>query len=218
MTSHDVVEVVRRKLGQRRVGHAGTLDPMAEGLLVLLLGPATKQQQRLQGHDKTYVAELRLGTQTDSGDATGKPVREAPVPPLESARVAGVLASLEGPHEQTPPAYSAVKVRGRPAYWWARRQETVSLSPRTVELAELSLLECRPERIVFRVSCSSGTYVRTLGETIAGRLGTVGHLSKLTRTRVGDWRLEQARPLSWVQQVDPPTVAAAVIPVTDRAP
>ena len=213
MTSHDVVQAVRRKLGVRRIGHTGTLDPMAEGLLILLVGAATKHQQAFQGHEKTYEAVLRLGTQTDTGDAAGALLRTAPVPAVDRARIEEVLASFRGALSQTPPAYSAVKVRGRPAYWWARKQQPVALSARTVHLAALVLLGCTPETITFRVTCSAGTYIRTLAESIAERLGTVGHLIGLVRLSVGSWRLDEAKPLVWITQATADTLARELIPV-----
>jgi len=129
VTSHDVVEVVRRKFGIRRIGHTGTLDPGAEGLLILLVGSATKHQQAMQGQDKIYEAVIYMGTQTDTGDADGKPIRSEPVPKLSREHINEVLASFEGVSSQVPPAYSAIKVRGRPAYWWARRNKPVTLAP-----------------------------------------------------------------------------------------
>ena len=200
MTSHDVVEVVRRKLGIRRIGHTGTLDPMAQGLLVLLVGSATKHQRTLQLHDKTYEATLRLGMQTDTADADGTPMRQAPVPPLDRATIEGVLRGLTGRFSQIPPAYSAVKVGGRPAYWWARKRQPVTLTARPVEVIALSLLDWTPETITFRTDCSAGTYIRSLGEAIAERLGTVGHINRLARLRVGHWSVQDARPLSWVSR------------------
>ena len=213
VTSHDVVQVVRRKLGVKQIGHTGTLDPIARGLLILLVGPATKHQQAYQGHDKTYEAVIRLGTQTDTGDAAGHPVRTAPVPPLDRDRVAATLASFEGTLLQTPPAYSAVKVRGRPAYWWARRQQPVTLAARRVQLSDIVLLDCGSETILFRLHCSSGTYVRSLAESIAERLGTVGHLAGLVRLRVGGWSLEEAKPLDWIAQQSAEAVARELRPV-----
>ena len=213
VTSHDVVQAVRRTLGVRRIGHTGPLDPTAQGLLILRVGPATKHQQAFQGHEKTYEAILRLGTQTDTGDATGKPIRTAPLPAFDRGRVEQVLASFRGALSQVPPAYSAVKVRGRPAYWWARRRQPVTLSERTVHLADLVLIEWTPETITFRVTCSAGTYIRTLAESIADRLGTAGHLAGLVRLRVGSWSLDQAKPLSWMTQVTADTLARELIPV-----
>ncbi|MBI3011337.1 MAG: tRNA pseudouridine(55) synthase TruB [Candidatus Omnitrophica bacterium] len=213
VTSHDVVQVVRRKLGVQRVGHTGTLDPMAQGLLILLVGRATKDQQRLQAHEKTYEAVLRLGTQTDTGDAMGKPIRTAPVPPLDQNRITRVLASLKGPLAQRPPSYSAVKVKGRPAHWWARRHQPVTLPERLVHLSEVTLLQCTPETLTFRVHCSAGTYVRALAESIAEQLGTLGHLTSLVRLRVGDWRIEDARPLSWVEASSPDALVHVLQPL-----
>lgn len=213
VTSHDVVQVVRTKLSLQRVGHTGTLDPMAQGLLIALIGPATKHQQAFQGHDKTYEATVRLGAQTDTADATGTVVRTAPVPAIEMARLTGLLQALEGSLTQVPPAYSAVKVRGRPSYWWARRQQPVTLHAREVQIHALTALEHSGESIRFRVHCSSGTYVRSLAETIAERLGTVGHLTQLTRTEIGAWTLASAVPLIWVREATPEAIAARLIPV-----
>ena len=212
-TSHDVVQLVRRKLGLQRVGHAGTLDPMARGLLIVLIGRATKHQQRLQGHEKTYEALLRLGLQTDTADATGAILRQADVPPLSSEGLQEVLATFQGPSSQTPPAYSAVKVHGRPAYWWMRRKRSVALPARTITIFELSLLEASAERIHFRVRCSAGTYVRTLAESIAQRLGTVGHLQELVRLSIGSWHVGQAMSLATLAQASAESLGAHLLPV-----
>lgn len=212
VTSHDVVQLVRRKLAVRRVGHTGTLDPIAEGLLIVLVGPATQFQRAFQAHDKTYEAVVRLGTQTDTADAAGMPIRTAPIPILKLERVARVLASFCGPLSQTPPTYSAVKVKGRPAYWWARRHKPQTLAPRIVHLAEMTLLALTAETITFRVRCSAGTYVRTLAESIAERLATVGHLAHLVRLRIGDWTLDGAQPLSWLHTASPQLIASQLRP------
>ena len=217
VTSHDVVQVVRRKLGLRQVGHTGTLDPMARGLLVLLVGPSTKHQQAFQAHEKTYEAVLRLGTQTDTGDAMGRPVRTADVPALSRERIAEVLASFEGPLLQTPPAYSAVKVQGRPAYWWARRQQPVTLAARRIQVFKTSLLDWTQETVTFQVSCSHGTYVRALAESLAERLGTVGHLTGLVRLAVGRFRLEEAKPLEWIAQASAEALKRELRPMAPQA-
>ena len=214
VTSHDVVAAVRRKLGVRRVGHTGTLDPMAEGLLVILVGRATKQQQAYQGHDKSYDAVLRLGTQTDTGDATGAVIRTAPVPVVTRERLVDVLASCESALSQVPPAYSAVKVRGRPAYWWARRRQPVVLAARPVRIHRLTLRDAAHETLSLHVECSAGTYIRALSELIAERLGTVGHLEQLVRVRIGAWRLEQARPLAWIGEATPEAVLGTLMPLS----
>ena len=213
-----MVELVRRKLGLKRIGHTGTLDPMARGLLVLLVGAATKHQRALQAHEKTYEAVLRLGTQTDTADATGRPVRTGPIPLLDRAMVVEMLASFEGRLFQTPPAYSAVKVRGRPAYWWARRQQPVALAPRPIQIFEATLIGLEEGTVTFRIRCSAGTYVRTLAEAIAQRLGTVGHLSGLVRLRVGEWSLDEAHALEWIAQATPQALSGCLLPVPGPAP
>ena len=213
LTSHDVVDIARARLGIRRIGHTGTLDPMAQGLLVLLVGEATRHQQALQGHEKAYEAQLALGAQTSTGDATGDVLRRAEVSAFERGVVDTVLASFVGPLLQQPPVYSAVKVEGRPSYWWARRGRALSLPSRLVHIRAMTLIECRDERIRFLVECSAGTYVRTLGEAIAERLGTVGHLDELIRLRVGPWTLEDARPVAWMKTAAREELARAIRPI-----
>ena len=215
-TSHDMVEVVRRKLVLRRIGHTGTLDPMARGLLILLVGAATRHQARFQGHEKSYEAVLQLGLQTETGDATGTVVRQQSVLPFDDRGLADVLAGLHGSLPQRPPAYSAVKVRGRPSYWWARRRQPVILTPRLVQIHELVLLKREASQLTFRVRCSAGTYVRVLGESIAERLGTVGHLTSLVRLQIAEWRLEQAVSLAWIREARPEAVVQALHPVPDQ--
>ena len=216
VTSHDVVAAVRRKLGLQRVGHTGTLDPLAEGLLIVLVGAATKRQGELQGHDKSYEATLRLGIQTETGDAGGAPIRLAPVPPFDRSRLDAACRAFTGEILQTPPAYSAVKVAGRPAYWWARRRQPVVLSARTIRIFELAVTDWTADTVSFRVDCSAGTYIRTLGEAIAEQLGTVGHVTRLVRLRVGTWRLDEARPLTWLTQAPPAAVIQELRPVPNE--
>lgn len=198
MTSHDVVQVIRQKLGIRRIGHAGTLDPMAEGVLVLLIGGATKHQRAVQTHRKQYEATVRLGIQTDTGDAWGHALHTAAVPALTRERIAAALASCVGPLIQRPPAFSAVKVQGRPMYWWARRGRRLVAPLRTVEIFALELLGFGADWVRCRIECSAGTYIRSLAETLAERLGTLGHMSELVRLSVGSWHLADARDLCWL--------------------
>ncbi len=213
LTSHDVVQILRRRLAVRRIGHTGTLDPAAEGLLILLIGNATEHQQRLQGHEKTYEGAIRLGSKTETADADGKVIASAPVPPLSQEVLEKTLAEFQGALSQTPPAYSAVKVHGRPAYWWARRQKTVTLQARTVQVHEFALLGFDTERIRCRVRCSAGTYIRSLAETVAERLGTVGYLESLTRTSIGEWSLGDAVDVNWLLDADPAAIRARIRPV-----
>ncbi len=213
VTSHDVVDAARRILRLRRIGHTGTLDPIAEGLLILLVGAATRHQRTFQGHDKTYEGALRLGVRTDTGDAAGATIEEAPIPPVDPARLAEVIAGFRGAVSQTPPAYSAVKVRGRPAYWWTRRRQPVTLAPRTVQIYEFDLLGQEGDLVMFRIRCSAGTYVRTLAEAVAERLGTVGHLDRLVRIAIGRWMLGDAVTLDWIRSASPEVLCARLQPV-----
>ncbi len=218
MTSHDVVALARRQLGVRRIGHTGTLDPAAQGLLILLIGAATKHQHRFQRHAKIYEATVRLGIQTDTGDAQGRPVREAAIPALAQDEVKRVLASLVGRGSQIPPAYSAVKVRGRPSYWWTRHNQPVALEARVVEIFELALLGLTTESLQIRVRCSAGTYVRRLAETIGERLGTVGHLTGLRRVQIGDWSLDGAVPVRWLREATVEAIAARLVALGEPEP
>jgi len=215
MTSHDVVQLARRRLGTRRVGHAGTLDPMAQGVLILVVEGAVKHQQALQAHHKRYDAVIQLGTRTGTGDAWGTPIETAPVPVLSREDVEAVLASCVGRIRQVPPSFSAVKIHGRPLYWWARRGMPLVARARTVEIFRAELVELESASIRCRIECSSGTYIRSLAETIAERLGTVGHVSKLTRLAVGSWEVSQARDVQWLSTASSKELWAAVYSMED---
>ena len=203
MTSHDVVARTRRILHERRIGHTGTLDPFATGVLVVLLGKATRLSQFLTGVDKEYEAIIRLGYSTDTGDRTGNPLPgPAEVRNWTEAEIEAALQSLRGDIDQIPPMYSAKKVEGKKLYELARRGESVERKPVRVCIHEFAAI--RPEGQLIkdnldgtfdfhtRVSCSSGTYVRTLAEDFGKRLYVGAHLAELRRTRVGDWRIDQA--------------------------
>ena len=191
-TSHDVVARVRRLAGQKRVGHAGTLDPMAQGVLPVLLGRATRLADCVQQGRKTYEADITLGIATDTDDAEGQTVAEQPVPRLEPADILHAFEQFRGEILQTPPAYSALKVNGQRAYAVARRGGDVQLAARPVSIEDLQLLAFDENRLTLRVTCSRGTYVRALARDLARALGTVGHMSRLVRTRVGPFGLEDA--------------------------
>lgn len=194
-TSHDVVARVRRLSGQRRVGHAGTLDPMAEGVLPVLLGPATRLADVVQSGRKQYHAEIQLGTATTTDDAEGDVVESRPVPPLESADVAAAMLAFRGDIAQVPPSYSAVKTHGQRAYALARRGGAVDLAARTVTIYDLHLAWLVDGILAVDVECSRGTYVRALARDLARALGTVGHVRRLIRTRVGPLHLADALTL-----------------------
>lgn len=184
---------VRKQLGAASLGHWGTLDPSACGVLVLAIGQATRLIPYLPADDKSYVFELRIGSATDTGDAEGRVVRSAPVPLDWADRLAGIAASLVGDIEQVPPMFSAVKVDGRPLYKAARAGREVERRPRTVRIAALRVLDSRGDRARMSVDCSAGTYIRTLCEQIGERLGLPAHLVFLIRTRAGPFRLADAR-------------------------
>ncbi|MQA14623.1 MAG: tRNA pseudouridine(55) synthase TruB [Pseudonocardiaceae bacterium] len=199
MTSHDVVARLRRLLRTRRIGHAGTLDPMATGVLVCGVGRATKLLGHLALDTKAYLATVRLGAATSTDDAEGEPVRSADASEIGQAVVRARLAALSGDIEQVPSAVSAVKVGGRRAYELARAGEQVTLPARAVTVSRLDLLELRRgERVTdldVAVECSSGTYVRALARDLGEALGVGGHLVALRRTRVGQFDLTTARSL-----------------------
>ena len=192
VTSHDVVAVVRAVTGLKKVGHTGTLDPFATGVLPLALGSATRLIQFLDEREKVYDATLRLGAATDTGDPTGTVIAEAPVPSLSRARVVEVLASFVGPRQQVPPRYSAVKVAGRPLYDYARRGEDVAIAARPVDVFGMELLDMGDATLRVRIRCSRGTYARVLAEEIGEALGTVAHLEALRRDASGAFTLEQS--------------------------
>jgi tRNA pseudouridine55 synthase len=192
MTSHDVVQCVRRWARQRRVGHLGTLDPLATGVLPLALGEATKLSKLLTHGEKEYTGEIRLGEETTTYDREGEVVKASgpPWPSLETVRAA--LARFEGTIQQVPPPYSAVKQGGEPAFRRARRGEHVELEPRTVQIHRIDLLRYDAPMIGLTVSCSAGTYLRSLAHDLGLALGTGAHLWKLCRTRSGPFALDQA--------------------------
>src|ERR1700730_17358184 len=194
-TSHDVVDAVRHLAGFRQIGHLGTLDPLATGVLVLLLGRATRLVQFYSGRRKRYSAGFRFGYATDTYHSEGG-AHDPDAAPLLNAAVLERLASERiGRFEQMPPAFSAKKVHGRPAYELARKKQPVELKPVEVELFEYKLLEMEDSIARFVIECSSGTYIRSLAHEMGQKLGCGAHLAEITRTAVGEFSLEQAIPL-----------------------
>jgi tRNA pseudouridine55 synthase len=194
-TSHDVVARVRHLAGQKRVGHAGTLDPLATGVLPVLLGRATRLADFIQDGRKTYRAGVLLGVATDTDDADGATVATAEVPWLSTSDIDRALDAFRGEISQTPPRYSAVKIAGQRAYALARRGEDVVLVPRRVTIYDARVLACDSPTVQLEVTCSSGTYIRSVARDLAVALGTVGHLTSLVRTRVGPFALRDAATL-----------------------
>ncbi len=184
-SSNQALQQVRRLFEARKAGHTGTLDPFATGLLPICFGEASKTSAQLLDATKAYEAEALLGIATSTGDSEGETIIEAPVPDLSGDRIESILAGFRGDIEQVPPMFSALKHAGRPLYEWAREGVTIPREPRQVTIHTLELLSWEPPRLRFRVTCSKGTYVRTLAEDIATQLGTVGHLVALRRLRVG---------------------------------
>jgi tRNA pseudouridine55 synthase len=196
LTSHDVVAAARRALGQPRVGHTGTLDPMATGVLVLLLGRATRLAQFLTGAPKTYRAVVRFGFATDTYDAEGEPAGPARQVALDAAALEAALDGFRGRHEQVPPPVSAKKVGGTRAYALARAGAGAALAPVPVEVFDLRLVEAAGDRATLRLTCSAGFYVRALAHALGERLGTGAHLAELRRERAGAFGLQDAVPFA----------------------
>lgn len=195
-TSHDVVGKLRRILNTKRIGHAGTLDPIATGLLVLAVGPATRFLQYLPLENKEYVATFRFGQETNTYDAEGEVNATAPVPEDLDARIAGALPAFLGEIAQLPPMFSAVKVAGQPLYKLARKGEEVERQERIVTLDEFTVVAREGDDVTFRIQCSGGTYVRTLAHDLGRAVGCGAHVASLVRSRVGKFALEDASSLA----------------------
>jgi len=200
LTSHDVVQVIRRGTGIRRAGHTGTLDPRASGVLVILIGPAVRLSEYVSASDKRYQATIRLGSSTDTYDSEGTITSSASVDDITEDYFNEVLQHFVGEIEQVPPPYSAVKVQGRKAYDMAREGEEFELIPRIINVYSLEILEWALPEVVVDVYCSSGTYVRSLANDLGKELGTGAHLVGLRRTKSGRFTLRDAVPLRRLQE------------------
>lgn len=212
-TSHDAVAKLRGILRFRRIGHAGTLDPMAQGLLVMLLGKATRASEYASGAEKEYIADFILGVETDTQDTTGNVLAEAPVDVTES-QLRQALSSFEGGYDQVPPMYSAIQKDGVRLYDLARKGKEVERESRFIALPLLELLSFDPPRGKLRVRCSKGTYIRTLCHDLGQRLGCGGAMSALTRVQAGDFSLEDTLTLGEVEQlVKEGTLQQHILPV-----
>lgn len=198
-TSHDVVAKLRGILHERRVGHSGTLDPMATGLLTVFVGRATRAVQFAETHNKHYVASLRCGYSTDTQDTSGRVTAQTGISPTE-AELTDVLPEFMGEISQIPPMYSAIKVSGKKLYELARKGETVERKPRMVNISELSLVGHDGDDFVLSVSCSKGTYIRTLCNDIGERLGCLACMSALRRTNAGPYDVRDAHTLSEIAE------------------
>lgn len=195
MTSHDVIGFLRRVLQTKKIGHGGTLDPDAAGVLPVFAGTATRLLEFAMEGCKQYIAEFTLGEQRDTGDDSGSVVKTMPVPEITEAGLKAVLQSFIGPQMQLPPMYSAVKINGKKLYQLARQGLEVERQARPIEIYRLDLLNFTPTTFTVAVECSKGTYIRVLGEDIAAALGTCGTMSFLLRTQVGAYLLNDAHTL-----------------------
>ena len=192
MTSHDVVAITRRSLNTKKVGHCGTLDPLATGLLIITIGRGTKIQDLLMSEDKEYVGTLKLGEETDSQDSDGQVTKSSPVPEFTREQIDAAFAKFHGDFYQTPPMVSAIKKDGVPLYKLARQGKVVEREPRFVHVYAHEIIAIRPMEIDFRVVCSKGFYVRTYAHEIGSELGCGAHLKVLRRTKSGRFSVEGA--------------------------
>ena len=211
MTSHDVVAMTRRALNTKKVGHCGTLDPLATGLLLVVVGRGTKIQDLLMSEDKEYEGTLVLGVTTDSQDADGQPLETLPVPELSREQLDTAFAKYDGDFYQMPPMVSAIKKDGVPLYKLARQGKTIEREPRSVHVFAHEILQTRLPEIDFRVACSKGFYVRTYAHDIGADLGCGAHLKSLRRTRSGRFNLDRAITVDDLRSKSLEEIAASVI-------
>lgn len=216
-TSHDVVAAVRRRFNLKKVGHCGTLDPNATGLLVLVLGRGTKLAEKLMSDDKVYEGEIKFGVTTDSYDADGKVVATAPVPPLTLEQLNQWAASFVGDLMQVPPMVSAVKKGGIPLYKLARKGVQVEREPRLVHIYRFRFLHYQEPIGRFELACSKGTYVRSIAHEMGQRAGCGAHLATLRRVQSGAFHVRDATPMDQVLQWSPADLERHVIPLLDLA-
>ncbi len=217
-TSHDVVARLRGKLKMKRIGHAGTLDPMATGLLVILVGKATKVSQYLVGLDKEYEGTIELGKVTDTQDADGEVMETRPVPDLTDADVLTAVKTFLGDQYQMPPMYSAIKIAGVPLYKSARKGEEIEREPRFIRVMTWEVLRFATPQIDFRLTCTKGTYVRTLAHDLGAKLGCGAHLSALRRTATDKFKVGQALTLEQIQSLTLPEIEQRLIPAREAVP
>lgn len=218
-TSHDIVNKVRRCLKIRSVGHAGTLDPLATGLLIILVGKATKVSQYLMSLSKVYDGELMLGKETNSQDVDGEVVAEYPVPEgIDEEYFRGQMATFIGDQYQTPPMFSAKKVNGVPLYKLARQGQEVQREPRFINISKFELLEWNKPSAKFRLACSKGTYVRTVCHDLGKRIGCGAYMTQLRRISSGKFNVADAITVEQFAQLNPSEIKKILIPVAEAVP
>ncbi len=220
MTSHDVVSTIRRLSGIRRVGHAGTLDPLATGVLLVCVGRTTRLSEYLIGQNKRYQTTIRLGQETNTYDAEGEITAEKPVNINESA-IQEALNHFRGPIAQVPPMFSAIKKDGQPLYKLARQGVEIERPSRNVTIHELALLNWSPPNLQLDILCSSGTYIRSIAHDLGQQLGCGGHITVLRRMAIADFSIDTATPLAdltadnWLEKLHPPDIAVAHLPAVE---
>ena len=207
ITSFAAVKKVSKQLQAKKVGHCGTLDPFASGLLIVTINNATKIARFIESQNKEYIATLVLGVKTDSGDNTGKVIKRLKPPKFEVLQLNDVIKSFIGKQTQIPPMHSAIKVNGQKLYELAHKGKTIEREPRPIEIYDIKLIKYRGNTLTFKVNCTKGTYIRTLAEDLAKRLGCVGHLKNLERTAIGDFLLTDAK------NIDKLSAAEDIIPI-----
>ena len=217
-TSHDVVARLRGKLKMKRIGHAGTLDPMATGLLIILVGKATRVSQYLICLDKEYEGTIELGKVTDTQDADGEVMETRPVPPLTEADALAAIKTFLGDQYQMPPMYSAIKIAGVPLYKSARKGEEIEREPRFIRVMSWELTRFALPQLDFRLRCTKGTYVRTLAHDLGQKLGCGAHLSALRRTATEKFNVTQALTLDQIQALSLTEIEQRLIPARDAMP
>jgi tRNA pseudouridine55 synthase len=217
-TSHDVIARLRGKLRMKKIGHAGTLDPMATGLLIVLVGKATRVSQFIISLDKEYEGTIELGKTTDSQDAEGQTMETRPVPALTEAEVRSAMQGFLGDQYQTPPMFSAIKIGGVPLYKKARRGEEVEREPRFIRVMSWDLLRFASPHIDFRLRCTKGTYVRTLANDLGAKLGCGAHLCALRRTATDRFSVSQALTMEQIEALSLPEIERILIPVSQAVP
>ncbi|OGS37897.1 MAG: tRNA pseudouridine(55) synthase TruB [Elusimicrobia bacterium RIFOXYD2_FULL_34_30] len=189
ITSYDVIRVIKRKYNPGKIGHAGTLDPLASGLLIVLIGAATKESEKFMSLKKRYIVKIQLGIKTDTGDLEGKVINKLEIPVLNKIKIEKVLKKFKGKIKQIPHIYSAIKYKGKKLYEYARAGIQVKIKPRIIEIYRIKILNYSTKELELEVDCSKGTYIRKLAEDIAEKLGTCGVVSKLIREKIGKYSI-----------------------------
>ncbi|MDG1138409.1 MAG: tRNA pseudouridine(55) synthase TruB [Opitutales bacterium] len=219
ITSHDIVDRLRRKLKMKKIGHAGTLDPLATGLMIMLIGKATKVSQFLISLDKSYEGEFILGIETDSQDADGEVVNESSLPAnLTAELIEKEMEGFMGDQYQTPPMFSAKKINGVPLYKMARKGKTVEREPRFIRINELKLTHWDSPTGGFFMACSKGTYVRTVLHDLGQKINCGAHMSSLRRTQIDQFSIEGAKPLDEIEEMNLSDIQKRLIPIREAVP